>query len=83
MAKNVPSYSKYFVLPSLLVLVNLFILKYYIFSLTTTTERAPIFAVLVAFDSVIITAIGILYQVEANNKREIKFKGNCSAIMTL
>ncbi|GEM_PF-1345900 len=71
--KNIPSFTKYFLLISLLILLDVIITKY-ILCLTTTTERTPVLAALFAFNSVIITGLGIIYQVEANNKREIRFK---------
>jgi len=73
--KNIPSNIKYFLFLILLILINALLIRFVVFILIlTTTEIVPILIALIAFNSVIITAIGILYQVEANNKREIEFK---------
>lgn len=72
--KNIPYYAKYFILFFLLIFLDYIIVVNFVVTLTTTTEKTFTFAALFAFNSVIITGFGIMYQVEANNKREIKFK---------
>jgi hypothetical protein len=73
-AKNIPSKMKYIILFLFLILLDYFIIVDFVFNLTTTTEKTFVSASLFAFNSVIITGFGIMYQVEANNKREVKFK---------
>jgi hypothetical protein len=72
-AWNIISHTKYLIF-ILLLGISDFMIANYAFNLMQATERTSVLVALFAFNSVIITGLGIMYQVEAKNKGDARFK---------